>query len=178
VAQALAMPGWFDHHFNNMLRYNRMASVGVLVGTETNAEVRRGLITPRDIKYTPTKGDLEKLLEGLILAGEILFEAGATHVLPHTFKYHEFTTKADLQKLPNLIKDASDVTLGTGHPQGGNILSRSPESGVVDRQFRVHGYENLFLCDASVFPTSIKVNPQLTVMALADYATPFIAQAG
>jgi choline dehydrogenase-like flavoprotein len=40
---------------------------------------------------------------------------------------------------------------------------------VVDSQFRVHGYENLFICDA-VFPTTIHVtNPQLTIMALADY---------
>jgi choline dehydrogenase-like flavoprotein len=177
VAQALSMPGWFDDHFTNMRRYNRIASVGVLVGTESNAEVRQGLLTPRDIKYTPTRNDLNKLLEGLVLAGEIFLAAGAKCVLPHTFKYYEFADKAELQRLPNLVRDASDLTLGTGHPQGGNILSRSPESGVVDPEFRVHGYENLFLCDASVFPTSVKVNPQLTVMALADYAAPLIAQA-
>jgi choline dehydrogenase-like flavoprotein len=45
---------------------------------------------------------------------------------------------------------------------------------VVDEQFRVHGTENLYVCDASVFPSSITVNPQLTVMALADYAAPNI----
>ena len=36
--------------------------------------------------------------------------------------------------------------------------------------FRVHGYDDLYVCDASVFPTSLTVNPQLTVMALAHYA--------
>jgi choline dehydrogenase-like flavoprotein len=30
--------------------------------------------------------------------------------------------------------------------------------------------ENLYLCDASVFPTSVHVNPQLTVMGMAQYA--------
>jgi choline dehydrogenase-like flavoprotein len=38
---------------------------------------------------------------------------------------------------------------------------------VVDSYGRFHGLQNLFVCDASVFPTSIGVNPQLTVMALA-----------
>ena len=33
VAQALAMPGWFDDHYNNMRRYNRLSSIGVLTPT-------------------------------------------------------------------------------------------------------------------------------------------------
>ena len=35
----------------------------------------------------------------------------------------------------------------------------------------------MFVCDASVFPSSITVNPQLTVMALAAYAADEIAGA-
>src|SRR5207247_1593329 len=31
-------------------------------------------------------------------------------------------------------------------------------------------FPGMFVCDASVFPTSIGINPQLTIMALADYA--------
>jgi choline dehydrogenase-like flavoprotein len=178
VAQALTMPGWFDDHFNNMRRYDRLASVGILVGTEANAEVRLGLLAPRDIKYTPTDGDLAKLLAGLVTAGEIWFAAGAKTVMPHTFTYHEFHSVEELRRLPELVKDGSDLTLGTGHPQGGNILSLGPDQGVVDPEFRVHGLDNLFVCDASVFPTSIKVNPQLTVMALARYAAPMIARHG
>ena len=73
------------------------------------------------------------------------------------------------------IKDSSDLTLGTGHPQGGNILSRNKKIGVVDEQLKVYGYDNLFISDASVFPTSVGVNPQITVMTFADYAVPFVA---
>ena len=40
----------------------------------------------------------------------------------------------------------------------------------MDPDFRVHGVERLHLCDASVFPAAITVNPQLTVMALAEMA--------
>ncbi len=175
VSQALTMPGWFDDHFMNMQRYNRMMCTGVLVGTESNGKVRRAGLTGREVDFDPTPEDLSKLIDGLILAGEIYFAAGAKVVIPNTFKYYEFTTVDQLHTLPDLIKDASDITLGTGHPQGGNVMSQNPDLGVVNNEFRVYGYDNLFLCDASVFPSSIGVNPQLTVMALAHYAVPFVA---
>jgi choline dehydrogenase-like flavoprotein len=60
---------------------------------------------------------------------------------------------------------------------GGNAMSDDPRIGVVDSQFSVNGCSNLFVCDASIFPSSLGVNPQLTVMALARYAVPIIANA-
>jgi choline dehydrogenase-like flavoprotein len=54
-------------------------------------------------------------------------------------------------------------------------MSNDPQTGVVDEHFKVYGFENLFVCDASVFPTSLGVNPQITVMSLAYYAAPLIA---
>jgi choline dehydrogenase-like flavoprotein len=175
VAQALTMPGWFGDHFRNMLRYNRMASVGVLVPTEGNATVRNAGIFGRDIDYTPKRSDLEKLAEGLITAGEIFLAGGASSVMPHALDFQEWSDPRDLQRLRTIVTTPGALTLGTGHPQGGNALSSHRDRGVVDPEFRVHGYENLFVVDASVFPTSIGVNPQLTVMALADYAGPFVA---
>ena len=169
------MPGWFEDHFNNMLRYDRMTCTGVLVGTESNGEVRRAGLVGREINYVPTSGDLRKLLDGLILCGEAFFKENAECVIPNTFDYYEYTDASELSKLYERVKDSSDITIGTGHPQGGNILSANPDLGVVDPQFKAYGYDNLFVCDASVFPSSLGVNPQLTVMALADYAVPFIA---
>ena len=49
-------------------------------------------------------------------------------------------------------------------------------SAVVDSHSKVYGFRNLFVCDASVFPTSIGVNPQLTVMALATRAAEHIGE--
>ena len=53
-------------------------------------------------------------------------------------------------------------------------MSKNKNKGVIDPEFKVYGYNNLFVVDASVFPSSIGVNPQLTVMGLADYASEYI----
>ena len=34
----------------------------------------------------------------------------------------------------------------------------------------MHDTRNVYVCDASVFPTSIRINPQESIMAFADYA--------
>jgi choline dehydrogenase-like flavoprotein len=46
-------------------------------------------------------------------------------------------------------------------------MSASDSDGVVDRDLRVHGVENLFVCSNAVFPNVTAVNPTLTVAALA-----------
>jgi choline dehydrogenase-like flavoprotein len=176
VSQALNMPGWFEDHYGNMRRYDRLMAVGVLVGTQGNAAVKKALTGGADISYRPAAEDLRTLARGLTALGRILFEAKARRVLLNAYKYYEFRDFASLERdLPRICADADDITLGTGHPQGGNALSRDPKRGVVDEEFRVHGYANLHVCDASVFPSSLTVNPQLTVMSLAHYAASRIA---
>ena len=177
LSQALAMPGWFADHRRNMLRYAHMAATGVIVGSASNGTVEKALFGGADVVYTPEQGDLERLLEGLKLAGRIYLEAGAKRVMPATFEYHSFSHPDQLDQLGEIVRDASDIQLGTGHPQGGNALGTDPATSVVDpATFRVHGMENLYLCDASVFPTTIGVNPQLTVMALAHRAAARISE--
>jgi choline dehydrogenase-like flavoprotein len=175
VAQALTMPGWFEDHYRNMRRYDRMSAAGVLVGSEPNATVRRAGLTGREIDFEPTAGDLAKVLDGVKLAGEVFFAGGAEAVMPATFEYIEYRSAADLDRLVHEVRDASDITLGTGHPMGGNAIGGNESNSVIDPEFRVRGYDNIFVCDASIFPTALGVNPQLTVMGLAHYAAPFIA---
>jgi choline dehydrogenase-like flavoprotein len=174
--QSTAMPGWFEDHYRNMKRYDRLACVGILVGSESNARARIAGLLGREIDYTPTEKDFQKLLTGLELSGEIMLEAGAESVMPNTFKYYEFKSVDELRKLKHLIKDPSEITLGTGHPQGGNVIGSGKDRGVVNAEFRVFDYANLFVSDASVFPTSLGVNPQLSVMGLANYAVRFVSE--
>jgi choline dehydrogenase-like flavoprotein len=152
-----------------------MSAAGVLVGSEPNAVVRNAGLTGREIQYEPTAADLAKVLDGVKLAGRIFFAGGAQSVMPATFRYVSYDSAADLDRLTRDVNDASDITLGTGHPMGGVAMGANEATSVVDPEFRVRGYDNIFVCDASVFPTSLGVNPQLTVMGLAHYAAPFVA---
>jgi choline dehydrogenase-like flavoprotein len=176
VSQALNMPGWLDDHRRNMGRFRHLTASGVLVGTRGTARLRSALTGGVDIDYTPAREDLETLVEALKLLGRIYLAAGARRVMPSTFQLHEFTSPDQLDRLDEYVGKSSYLSIGTGHPQGGNALSGDSRRGVVDPSFRVHGFENLFVCDASVFPTATTVNPQLTVMALADYAAPAMAE--
>jgi choline dehydrogenase-like flavoprotein len=176
VSQALNMPGWLDDHRGNMSRFRNLTAAGVLVGTHEPARLAPALTGGVDILYTPHKDDVKTLIEALKLLSRIYLAAGARRVMPSTFQFHEFTSEDQLDRLDDYVKNSSYLSIGTGHPQGGNAVSRDAKRGVVDESFRVHGFENLFVCDASVFPTAITVNPQLTVMALANYAAPGMAE--
>ncbi|HZZ75948.1 MAG TPA: GMC family oxidoreductase, partial [Puia sp.] len=175
--QSTAMPGWFDQHFRNMLEYNKMACTGVLVGTSSNATVKARGLLGRDIDYEPTEEDFNSLMDALTKVSEIYLNGGARRVMPNTFNYYEYRDIPDLkERIRKDVKASRDISTGTGHPQGGNVMSNDAATGVVDNGFKVFGFENLFVCDASVFPTSLGVNPQVTVMALAHYAAPLIAK--
>jgi choline dehydrogenase-like flavoprotein len=171
------MPGWFEQHAQTMRRYDHLMAVGVLVGTASNGRVGRALLGGPGITFRPRSDDLQTLARGLKLLGEILFAANPapTRLMVNTWAGDEFTSPDQLDRLDEICQDPDYIALGTGHPQGGNVLSRDRRRGVVDDEFRVHGYDNLHVCDASVFPTSLTVNPQLTVMALAHYAAKRIA---
>jgi choline dehydrogenase-like flavoprotein len=177
VSQALNMPGWLDDHRENMRRFRHLTAAGVLVGTKGTARLRPALTGGVDIVYTPARADVETLVNALKLLCRIYLRAGARRVMPSTFRFHAFSEESQVDQLDEYVKNTGYLSIGSGHPQGGNALSGEPGKGVVDPTFRVHGFENLFVCDASVFPTATTVNPQLTVMALAEYAAPGIAEA-
>lgn len=54
------------------------------------------------------------------------------------------------------------------HPLGGCRMADSPDLGVVDDGGAVHGYEGLYCIDGSIVPTSLGVNPSLTISALSE----------
>jgi hypothetical protein len=175
VAQALNMPGWFADHYGNMRRYADLMAVGVLVGTEARGTIGSALTGGPAINFEPSAKDLDTMSRGLAELGGILFAAGASRLMVNGWRYHEFHSPRDLEHLAALARKPGALAFGSGHPQGGNAISRDTRRGVVGPDFRVHGYDNLFVCDASVFPSSLTVNPQLTVMTLATHAAEWIA---
>ena len=53
------------------------------------------------------------------------------------------------------------------HTIGTCRMGDDPERSVVDRWGRSHEIPNLWICDNSVFPSSLAANPALTIMALS-----------
>ena len=76
---------------------------------------------------------------------------------------------------PMFLSDAADPNLG--HPCGTLGMGRAPETSVTDAWGRVHGMKNLWVADASAFPTSMAVNPSLTIAALALRQARTVSQA-
>lgn len=58
----------------------------------------------------------------------------------------------------------------TAHVLGGACISESKDDGVIDLQNRVHGYKNFLVCDGSMVPANLGVNPSLTITALSERA--------
>jgi choline dehydrogenase-like flavoprotein len=54
-----------------------------------------------------------------------------------------------------------------GHHIGTVRMADSPSGGVVDRDGKVFGVNNLFVAGSAVFPTSSQANPTLTIVALS-----------
>lgn len=175
-ASALIMQGWFEQLNERMNKYTRYATAAPVVGSEPNGKVKLSLFGNTSIDYDMTPSDFKKLKEGMKTLCRVFLSAGADCVLPSSYDDMVIKSDSDLSKIDNMIKVPQDISLSSAHPQGGNPLSDIKEIGAVDTNFRVHGFDNLYVCDASIFPTGVMVNPQLSIMGLANYAADKISE--
>jgi choline dehydrogenase-like flavoprotein len=53
------------------------------------------------------------------------------------------------------------------HNIGTTRMSNDPLSGVINRNCRIHGIDNLYIAGSSIFPTSSHANPTLMIVAMA-----------
>lgn len=67
--------------------------------------------------------------------------------------------------LPNMSMGLYRASLGGVAHEAGTL--RMGPNGVVDSSLKFHGYNNLYACDLSIFPSSPAANPTLTLAALA-----------
>ena len=64
----------------------------------------------------------------------------------------------------------------TAHILGGCVMGRDKDEGVIDRNNRVFGYENMYVCDGSMISANPGVNPSLTITALTERAMSLIPE--
>ncbi len=71
--------------------------------------------------------------------------------------------------LSNIYEVFFDSPL-TAHILGGCPIGESEKDGVIDVNHKLFGEENVYICDGSVIPANLGVNPSLTITAMAERA--------
>lgn len=168
MSMSTLMPGWFGDHAARMRNYGRMASAGVLIPAD-----RCGQLIDSGLSFK-LRADVELplLRKALAALTRTHFAAGALEVYPALARGQTLLPGDDIDAFfAEAIREPDDVTLSSSHPQGGNARGIDRAHGVVDLDCRVHGTANVLVTDASTFTSCIRVNAQLTTMAMAHYAT-------
>lgn len=114
----------------------------------------------------------------LLAMAEIQFAAGARSVQPGHEMAGPYTSWAAAKVgIAELDCKVHVTRLISSHVMGGCAMDADPERGVVDPDGRYYGLDNLSVHDASLFPTSIGANPQLTIYAVVARMASTLAQA-
>jgi choline dehydrogenase-like flavoprotein len=150
-------------------RLPHLASTGLFVSDHSSGRVwqwRRG--APPVITYQLDQGDTRKLFRGMALAAEIFLAAGAETVMTQLPALPEVRSRADVETLRAGESWTAAALHPTGfHPMGTCRMGRNPDAAVVNPHGESHEVRNLYVADASLFPTCVGVNPQVTIMAFA-----------
>jgi choline dehydrogenase-like flavoprotein len=166
---SVMLPGQGHTHVEAMTRYAHFAATAALIHDEN---VGRVSWDGRDksIHYRVADVDRPKLHAAMKAAARVFFAAGARRVYLPAFGDGLIETQADIDRVVDgLPAGPSSVRLISYHPQGTCRMATSATDGVVGPRGEVFGARDLFVADASLFPTSILVNPQMTVYALSNY---------
>lgn len=143
-----------------------LASAGTLVHDEDSEGRVQHTPAGPDLSYTLGDGDRKRLLAGMRLCARVFFAAGAERVHPGRVGLDRILRESDIDAaLPDDLP-ASHLFLYASHPMGTCRMGGDPAESVVGPDGRVWGWANLSVADASMFPTSLGVNPQVTTMAL------------
>lgn len=148
------------------------------------------------VQYTASPFDRTHIVEGLIAAAKIAYVSGAKEFHTSYTDMPPFIREPDashsegidgginnnaFQTWEKMFRSkvplrADMGTFASAHQMGTCRMGVSPERSVVDPEGRVWGTENLYVVDASVFPSASGVNPMITNMAISDWTSRNIAK--
>jgi choline dehydrogenase-like flavoprotein len=161
---AMSLPFAGERHRELMLRFQHMSQFGLMVSDVSRGSVRERLGRV-EIRYDLCDDDVKTFKRGVELLCELYVGAGASVLYPPVEGVRELPA-SDVRPLPELR--ARDLNpLMAFHPLGTARADARPQHGVVDADLKLHGADGVYVADGSVVPSSIGVNPQITIMALA-----------
>lgn len=119
------------------------------------------------IRYSVTPRVLQSLKAGSAALAEMMLRGGANEVAMTIEGIRPIKDVHEARALRNRKISPRAFRTMAFHPLGTARMGSSPQTAVIDFENRVFGYEGLFAADGSSVPSSLGVNPQITIMALA-----------
>ena len=147
--------------------YRHLALWVMAVRAESVGEIRRGFFGRPVVHYELNPADMDRMRKGLAVVARTHFAAGAKRVIPGVYGLPYSIGPDEVKLLEEGPLDPRAYIGVMSHLFGGCVMGKDPASSVVDDSGRVHGYKGLVVCDASVIPSNLGVNPQHTIMGLA-----------
>jgi choline dehydrogenase-like flavoprotein len=162
-----AFPGVGERHRDNVHKMRRLAVFGGMIHDEGGGRVHRWLGREPLVTYRLAPVDRPRLLRGIEIVARMAFAAGAREVAMPVFGLGMLTSERQLDDLLTSPPGMRRIECTAYHPLGTAKMSADPRRGVVRETGEAWQADNLFVCDGSVLPTSIGVNSQLGIMAVA-----------
>lgn len=146
--------------------FRHLALWVMAVRAETTGSIGLGPFGPW-VHYTLNSADMQRMRAAMVLLARTHFAAGARWVIPGV---HGLPYRVGPDELSILEQAPLDPRAWVGilsHLFGGCVMGADPARSVCDPRGRVRGVDRLWVADASLLPTTLGVNPQHTIMALA-----------
>lgn len=163
---AMSFPFSREQHRDLMLDYLHIAQFGAMVSDTSRGSVRALPGGSVHISYDLNDEDLRTFRRSIELLCECYWAAGATEVYPPV-EGLSVLRGGDIEPLRTRDIRPHHLTLMAFHPMGTARADTRSAHGVVDCDLKLFGVDGLYVSDASVLPSSLGVNPQITIMALA-----------
>ncbi len=156
-------PAFMDtlHHFNEY------AVGGVLLRDHGNGRVEAGPGRPK-VTYTLSPDDGQRLQRTIAATAEAFLAAGADCAITGHNPAVVLRSGKDFAQIYDAPVGPNQTALFSFHQMGTARMGGRRDRDVVDPTGRLWDVPNVYVADASVFPTASGVNPQITVYALAD----------
>jgi choline dehydrogenase-like flavoprotein len=177
----MMLPQWGSGFREKALQYNYYGVSFPTLSSDGYGSIDYAPLTPwssPQIRFDLSPSDWARLEWGLVQCAEAMRQAGAVELFDSRYDGHSVGFERRCPERPGTdrgLLSGLSVRPATSrskarHLQGGNVIHRDPTRGVVDSNLKVHGVDNLWILDSSVFPAAITLNIQYTTMALARYA--------
>lgn len=118
-----------------------------------------------NLTYHFDPGDVALIKRGMVMVAEVLQAGGAGELFVPVNGVGSCQSPGQLADALK-DRDIKDFTLYAAHPMSTCRMGAGIERGVIGPDGEAHGLPGLFISDASVFHSSLGVNPQLTTMAM------------